>query len=283
MIDRAAWQHQRVAQVALLHQYRAWAAAGYVPSILDVGFSVNSQNDEDGILLCAFAHAGFKSRVAVEIAAGDGIECNAANLLLHHGFTGLLFEGHPEKRAAGEEFYAKHPATSYFPPRFVGEWVTRENVNELVAAHMPAGVLAGGGEIDLLSLDIDGNDYWILDALSCVHPRVVVVEFNALWGATRAVTIPYAADFVAEPAPIAYQGASLPAFVKLLGKRGYRLIGVERLGFNAVFVRNDLAPALREVSAEACLRGPIVGICQAQLEGDPELGAAVRARPWVNV
>ncbi len=182
MIDRAAWQHQRVAQVTLLHQYRAWAAAGYVPSILDVGFSVNSQNDEDGLLLYAFAHAGFKSRVAVEIAAGDGIECNTANLLLHHGFTGLLFEGHPEKRAAGEAFYSTHPATSYFPPRFVGEWVTRENVNQLVAAHMPAGVLARGGEIDLLGLDIDGNDYWILEALYCVRPRVVIVEFNALWG-----------------------------------------------------------------------------------------------------
>ena len=226
-----------------------------------------------------------RAGIAVEIAAGDGIECNAANLLLHHGFTGLLFESHPEKRAAGEEFYAKHPATSYFPPRFVGEWVTRENVDGLIAAPHAHGrprrwwrdrpAEPGHRRKRLLEL--------IFDALHCVSPRVVIVEFNALWGATRAVTIPYAADFVAEPGLIAYLGASLPAFVKLLGKRGYRLVGVERLGFNAVFVRNDLAPAVLEVSAEVCLRGPIVGICQAKLDADLEFGAAVRARPWVNV
>ena len=283
MIDRDAWQRQRVAQVTLLHQYRAWVAAGYVPSMLDVSFRVNSQNDEDGLLLYVFAHAGFNTRVAVEIAAGDGIECNSANLLLHHGFTGLLFEAHPEKRAAGEAFYKAHPATAFFSPKFVGEWVTRENINKLVTEAMFPGVLAQGGEIDLLSLDIDGNDYWILDALFCVQPRVIILEFNAVWGATRSVTIPYAEDFVAEPAPIPYLGASLPAFVKLLGKRNYRLVGVERLGFNAVFVRNDLAPALPEVTAAACMAGPIVSICQAALEADPRLGAEVRARPWVDV
>jgi hypothetical protein len=69
MIDRAAWQHQRVAQVTLFHQYRAWAEAGDLPSMQDVGFGVNSQNDEDGVLLYTFAHAGFKTRIAVEIAA----------------------------------------------------------------------------------------------------------------------------------------------------------------------------------------------------------------------
>jgi hypothetical protein len=281
--DGAAWQRQRVAQITLFHQYRAWAAAGYLPSMPDVGFSVNSQNDEDGLLLYVFAHAGFNTRIAVEIAAGDGIECNAANLLLHHGFIGLLFEANVEKREAGEAFYQAHPATAYFPPKFVDAWVTRGNVNQLVAEAMFPGVLAQGGEIDLLSLDIDGNDYWILDALFCVQPRVIILEFNALWGAARAVTIPYAEDFVLESGPVAYCGASLPAFVKLLGKRDYRLVGAERLGFNAVFVRNDLAPALPEVTAASCMAGPVVSICQAGLAADPRLGAEVRSRPWVEV
>jgi hypothetical protein len=249
-----------------------------------VGFRVNSQNDEDGLLLYVFALAGFGTRVSVEIAAGDGIECNSANLLLNHGFTGLLFESDAGKRARGEAFYAAQPATASFAPRFVPDWITRDNVDELIRAHMFPGVLAAGGEVDLLSLDIDGNDYWVLDGIRSIRPRVVIVEFNALWGAGRACTIPYDPDFRAQLAPIPYCGASLPAFVKLLGARGYRLVGVERLGFNAVFVRNDLArDVLPEASAAACLAGPTVGICQAMLAADPRLGGDVRGRPWVDV
>lgn len=282
MIDRAAWTQARQTQQILLQQYRQLVGI----SLDDVGWSAQSQNDEDGLLLYVFAHVGFKTRIAIEIAAGDGIECNSANLLLHHGFTGLLFEGHPDKRAAGEAFYATHPATSFFPPRWVGDWVTRENINTLIADHMFHGVLADGGEIDLLSLDIDGNDYWVLEALFCVRPRVIILEFNALWGATRACTIPYDPDFRAElgPVHIFYMGASLMAFVKLLAKRDYRLVGIERLGINAVFVRNDLAAdTLPAIEATACMARPIIRICQAQLAAEPQLGADVRARVWVDV
>ncbi len=280
-VGRTAWQQQRLSQLLLVQHYQA--RRDHPLSFADVGFSVNSQNDEDGVLLYVFSQVGFKTRIAVEMAAGDGIECNSANLLLHHGFTAVLFESDAEKRARGQAFYAAHPATSYFPPRFVGEWITQDNAAALVRQYMFSGVLPLG-EIDLLSLDLDGNDYWILQEVVWLRPRVIILEFNALWGAERAVTIPYDPDFRVVPGPIAYCGASLPAFVKFLGTRKYRLVGVERLGFNAVFVRNDLARAtLPEVSADAALRGPIVGICQAALAADPALGAEVRARPWVNV
>ncbi len=279
MTDRAAWSQRRLWQLILLEQYRV----GPPRSLADVGLSVHSQNDEDGLLLYAFARVGFRTRVAVEIAAGDGIECNSANLLLHHGFTALLFEADPDKRARGADFYAVHPATAYFPPRFVADWVTRDNVDDLVAKHLHPGVLAAGGEVDLLSLDLDGNDYWVLERLTCIRPRVVIVEFNAVWGAERACTIPYDPGFRAELSPVPYVGASLPAFVRLLGRRGYSLVGVERLGFNAVFVRDDLIGRLVTVTAAEALRGPIVGLSQAALAADPTLGADARARPWVDV
>jgi hypothetical protein len=278
-------QRQRVPQVALFHQYRALAAGGGpLPSPHDVGFSAFSQNDEDGLLLYVFALAGFRTRVVLELCAGDGIECNAANLIVNHGCTGVLFDGDPLPLARGRKFYAAHPATRAFPPTLVSAWITRENVCALVEEHMPAGVLAGEREIDLLSLDLDGNDYWVLERLTCVRPRVVIVEFNAAWGAERAVTIPYDPLFYSQAAPILYAGASLGAFVKLLRPRGYRLVAVERLGFNAVFVREDLAvTTLPEVTAQECLRGPIVGICQAGLARDPSLTADLFARPWVDV
>jgi hypothetical protein len=275
----------RLQQLLLMQQYREAAArGGPLPAPADVGFGASSQNDEDGLLLYVFALAGARTRIVVEIAAGNGIECNSANLILNHGFTGLLFESNPHLVAQGRDFYARHPATRFFPPRFVEDWVTRDNVDELVTRHMFAGVLAAGPEIDLLSLDLDGNDYWVLQALTCVRPRVVILEFNAVWGARRAATVPYDPDFRAELAPVFYGGASLPAFVKLLAGRGYRLVGVEHLGFNAVFVRNDLAAGLLpERTAEECLREPIVAICQAGLAVDPRLSAHVVSRPWVDV
>jgi len=95
---------------------------------------------------------------------------------------------------------------------------------------------------------------------------------------------PYRASFVFKPEPIPYAGASLPAFTKLLGGRGYRLVGVERLGFNTIFVRNDLAPKfLAEVTADECFRQPIASIFQEMLVENPRLGAFVKSQPWIEV
>lgn len=275
----------RVQQLALMNDYRLMVATGApLPAFADVGFRVHSQNDEDGVLLFVFALLGFTNRVLVEIAAGDGVECNGANLIVNHGFSGLLFEGDTHLVEIGRAFYERRLGPGALHPRFVGEWVTRENVNTLVERNMFAGGLPPSGEIDLLSLDLDGNDYWVLEALTCVAPRVIVCEFNAAWGAERALTIPYDPRFRAYLEPVPYMGASLPAFVKLLRGRGYRLVGVERLGFNAVFVKGGLVPdLLPERSAAECLAGPTVSILQAGLRVDPRLTAHLRERPWVEV
>jgi hypothetical protein len=101
------------------------------------------------------------------------------------------------------------------------------------------------GPIDLLSLDVDGNDYWIWNALSCIDPAVVVLEFNANCGPERAVTMSYEPDFRLDVTVQPYRcGASLPAFVKLARAKGYRLVGVQSLGFNAFFIRDGLGEAL---------------------------------------
>jgi hypothetical protein len=220
-----------------------------LPSFDSVEFRSYSQNGEDGILLFIFSLVGTTNKKVVEISVGNGMECNAANLIINHGWRGLLFDGSEETIAVAKNFYKKHKDTWISPPTLVSAWITRDNVDQLISSH------GFSGEIDLLSIDIDGNDYWIWKAIECIEPRVVVLEHNSLWGADRAITIPYQENFVADmTARVYYSGASLPAFVKLGHEKGYRLVGVQRLGFNAFFVRAGVAEEiLPEVTVEECL------------------------------
>jgi len=220
----------------------------WLPTFADVEFRCYSQNGEDGILLYLFSLIGTTTRTALEICAGDGLECNSANLIVNHGWRGLLIDGDSQQIARGKDFYTKCPTTFLSPPTLMPAWVTAENINDLVAGQ------GFSGQIDLLSLDLDGNDYWIWRALDCVQPRVVVLEFNALLGAERSLTMPYQPDFRLDLSSPPYRcGASLPAFVKLGREKGYRLVGVQSLGFNAFFVRTDVREdLLPERSPQEC-------------------------------
>jgi hypothetical protein len=226
----------QIAQVQLRLQYQDLARRGVpLPPFADVEFRCYSQNGEDGILLYLFSLIGSPTRKVVEICAGDGIECNAANLIVNHGWQGLLFDGSAANVARGQAFYATGRNTCVSPPALVQAWITAANIDGLVVQH------GFGGPIDLLSIDVDGNDYWILKALTGVQPNVVVVEFSALCGPERAVTMAYREDYRLDMTRQPYRcGASLAAFAKLLEPRGYRLVGVQSLGFNAFFVRNGL-------------------------------------------
>jgi hypothetical protein len=239
----------QIAQVQLRLHYQSLARRkDGLPSFPDVEFKCFSQNGEDGILLYVFSLIGTVNRKAVEICAGDGIECNAANLIVNHGWQGLLFDGNSEQVARGNEFYAACRTTWFAPPAFANAWITAENVNALVGSHGVA------GPVDLLSLDIDGNDYWIWKALDCIQPRVVVLEFNGSCGPDRSVTMSYDPDYRLDLATQPYRcGASLPAFVKLGRAKGYRLVGVQSLGFNAFFVHEGVGEdLLPEVSPSEC-------------------------------
>ena len=110
------------------------------------------------------------------------------------------------------------------------------------------------GEIDLLSLDLDGNDYWVWRALDACSPRMVILEFNHWLGAERAVTMPYDPEFTRDKSELPtkrYYGASLAAFEKLGREKGYRLVMVEPSGVNAYLLRNDVAPEIPASTARA--------------------------------
>jgi hypothetical protein len=246
-----AGNETQIAQVQLRLHYQALARqkAG-LPSFPDVEFRCFSQNGEDGILLYLFSLIGTINRKAVEISAGDGIECNAANLIVNHGWQGLLFDGDAEQLAQGTTFYSTVRTTWVSPPTLVSAWITAENVNELVSSN------GMNGPVDLLSRDIDGNDYWVWKALDCIRPRVVVLEFNAACGPERSMTMSYTPEYRLDPAQeLPRCGASLQAFVELGRLKGYRLVGVQSLGFNAFFVQNGIGDdLLPEVSASQCFQ-----------------------------
>ncbi len=248
-----------------------------LPRLNEVGFKCNSQADEDGILLFLFSVIGTATKLCAEICAGDGFECNTANLILNHGWHGLLVDGDQGNVDRGVRFFARSKRTYVYPPRFVCSWITRSSVNEVLSSN------GFQGEIDLLSLDLDGIDYWIWDSIECVSPRVVVVEYQDILGPERSWTIPYTDGFSSRNGPMTdgmpnFAGASLSAFVKLGRRKGYRLVGVNRYGYNAFFVRNGLGcDFLPEIEAGDCFNHPKV------IWGMRERFATVKDFPWVEV
>lgn len=152
-----------------------------LPSLDEVQFRVFSQNREDGILLYFFI-IGTQNKTYVEIGAGNCQQFNTANLAINHGWRGLMLDGNKENVNSGKAFFGRHPDTCLWPPTVSNAWITRDNINELISSNCYS------GEIDLLSLDIDGNEYWIIDALDVVQPRVIIAEYQFEWGPTISVT-----------------------------------------------------------------------------------------------
>jgi len=285
--DLNAWANSfrvpgRLIEVQLQLQQRALAASwislrlqGAAPHLDEVGFRCHSQFEEDGLLLYIFSVIGSGRRTAVEMCAGNGRECMAANLIVHHGWDGVLFDGDPVNVRHGQRFFGTNQFTFAQPPRFLHAWITRENVNELIAA------TGTTGEVDLFSLDIDGNDYWVWEALSVIQPRVCILETHNVIPSDLALSMPYQPGFSFWDLPENirdFRGASLKAFAKLGARKGYRLVGANRLGFNAIFIREDLGrDVFPEVSVESCHDNPYSRIAQSRR------WPLVRNQGWTSV
>lgn len=222
-----------------------------LPKFEETGFRVYSQVDEDGLLLYIFSLIGFTNKVCVDVGFGSPYGANTTNLLCSWGFTGLLIEGKDDNVKQANQFFAAHPDTRIYPPKTMCAWVTAENINQLIRQNDIS------GDIDLFCLDLDGIDYWVWKALSVVQPRVAVVEYVNFWGADQSVTVPYKPDFNRFDIHPDYLGASLAAFVKLGREKGYRLVGCNKYGFNAFFVRSDIGEEVfPEIPVERCLQHP---------------------------
>jgi hypothetical protein len=197
--------------------------------LLRHGFKVYSQADEDGIIQEIFNRIGDSDRAFVEFGVGSGTECNTVKLLVE-GWHGLWIEASAESIAAIRRDLAPFIDGGRLLLRHCQ--VTAENIDAVISE---AGV---AGKIDLLSIDIDGNDYWVWNAVAGIQPRVVVVEYNATLHPPLSLVVPY--DPSARWAGDNYFGASLEALVRLGRKKGYCIVACSFSGVNAFFVREDL-------------------------------------------
>lgn len=192
------------------------------------GFKAYSQNDEDGVIQEIFQRIGIKHHAFIEFGVGNGLENNTV-YLLYQGWGGLWIE-------ASQQF-CDVIANTIQPVvplalTLVNAAATKENINQLFVEN------GFEGEIDLLCIDIDGNDYHIWEAIEAVSPRVVVIEYNAKFHPPVNWTIAYNSTHAWRGGD--YFGASLKALERLGLKKGYRLVGCNLVGVNAFFVREDL-------------------------------------------
>jgi hypothetical protein len=197
-------------------------------------FQVFSQSGEDGIIQHLVGSVPIANKIFVEFGVEDYAESNTRFLLVNNHWTGFVMdssEANIEKIKASGIHWSNELRCSC-------EFITCENVDAILARKgLPE-------EIGLLSIDIDGNDYWVWQAIKCIRPAIVVIEYNFRFGPEASVTIPYRPDFErrkAHPRMI-YFGASLAALCKLGERKGYDFVGSTSNGVNAFFVRKDLRP-----------------------------------------
>jgi hypothetical protein len=198
-------------------------------SVTRHGFKVYSQNDEDGIIEAILSRIGEGSRRFVEIGVGNGLE-NNTSYLLQKGWSGAWLDADADRG----EFISREFAGLIKAGRltFRNIFVTAAGIDNVLAdMQVPA-------EVDLLSLDIDGNEWWVWHSLERIRPRVVVVEYNAGLGPSLPWKMPYDPKF-RHPGTRAH-GASLKAFEHLAAEKGYCLVGCNWTGVNAFFVRGDI-------------------------------------------
>jgi len=204
---------------------------GIYENIHDAEFKVFSQFGDDGILQYLINQTNPECHTFIEFGVQDYSESNTLFLLQNNNWSGLIIDGDEQivSNIRSRDYYWRYDLTA------VGAFITRENVNQLFRDN------GFSGEIGFLSVDIDGNDYWVWEAIDSVNPVIVTVEYNSVFGPQYPITIPYDPTFIRTKEHFSnlYWGTSLKALCLLADKKGYAFVGCNSNGNNAHFVRND--------------------------------------------
>jgi hypothetical protein len=217
---------------------------GRLDDIRQAEFKVFSQWGEDGIIqyLVRQAQIPEVNRTFVEFGVESYAEANTRFLLINDNWRGLIIDGSESymRKVRNSSLYWRHNLKA------IGAFVDVDNINGLIND--------GGfsGDLGLLSIDIDGNDYWVWEKIDVVRPIIVIAEYNSVFGSRHAITVPYDKTFVRGRAHSSnlYWGASLKALVELGQRKGYAFVGSNSAGNNAFFVRRDHLNGQREVTID---------------------------------
>lgn len=222
----------------------------FIPENFNVfGFQVFSQWDEDGLIQYLISKIEIPNKVFIEFGIENYEESNTKFLVMHDRWKGLVMDSSLEniKYLKKCNIYWRHNLTA------VEAFIGPSNINELIRAN---GI---EGDIGLLSIDIDGNDYYVWDAITCINPRIVICEINPYFGGgEEALSIPYKENFYRTEAHYSnlYWGASIKAYQKLADKKGYKLVCINSAGTNVFFVREDVMGSLNEITIQDAWKAP---------------------------
>jgi hypothetical protein len=221
-------------------------------AILDVSPSFSKQKlnvftaaDEDGILLNIFSKINPVTRTFIDIGSNDCINSNCANLAFHHGWYGIFIDGNKTVLNRGKYIYKNYFHNHINRFSFLHAIVTAGNINQIINNLVP------GNEVDLLSIDLDGNDYFIWEAISVISPRVVITEVQVEKGNTEFIP-EYSHEFELYESNTT-KGASPLSMLKLANKKGYELVAANKGCYNLFFVRKDCMKNLRAITIEEAL------------------------------
>jgi hypothetical protein len=233
-------EHLGETTALLLGKQMSWQVAR-LPANTDfrkVGFKVFSQWDEDGIIQYLISKLPIPNRTFIEFGVENYEESNTRFLLHNDHWQGMVLDGNPD-----DIHYVERDKISWqYDLQARCCWITRDNIDTLLQE-------SGFDEdVGLLSIDIDGNDYWIWQAIHSIRPRIVIIEYNSLFG-LQPISVPYKENFQRTSAHYSnlYYGASLGAMQHLAKEKGYFLLGSNVWGHNAFFVRADIAGEFRDV------------------------------------
>jgi hypothetical protein len=210
-------------------------------------FKVFSQTGEDGIIQFLIRNILIHNYIFVEFGVQNYTESNTRFLLQNNNWSGLVIDGSQDN----VNYIKKDPIYWRYNIKAECAFIDCENINSLIIKN---GV---SGDVGILSVDIDGNDYWVWEAIDCITPCIVICEYNSIFGPKYKVTVPYDKKFYRTKAHYSniYYGASISALAHLADKKGYSLVGSNRAGNNVFFVRNDLLNGLQTIKpAEAYVK-----------------------------
>ncbi len=200
--------------------------------INDYEFKVSSQWGEDGIIQYLIKNTEIINQIFVEFGVENYTESNTRFLLQKDNWKGLIIDGSEANISyvKNDSIYWKHNLKAECA------FVTVENINKIITNN---GIQ---GDVGILSIDIDGNDYWIWEAIDCISPRIVICEYNSHFGHEHKISTPYESDFVRKAKHYSniYYGSSISALDFLGKKKGYSLVGSNKAGNNVFFIRDDL-------------------------------------------
>jgi hypothetical protein len=209
----------------------AHSTATIIQDIKKSEFKIFSQWGDDGIISFLVNYLDIKDKRFVEFGVENYTECNTKFLLLSENWRGLIMDGSNKNMTSlrNSDLHWKFEITA------VDIFVTAENINSLLENN------GFSGEIGILHIDIDGNDYWIWKSVTVANPIIVIVEYNSIFGYDKPWTTPYDQSFVRTTAHYSnlYYGTSLLSLCDLAEEKGYYFIGCNSNGNNAYFVRKD--------------------------------------------